>query len=115
MADRIRIVTAGLLLTALVVFGCWRAFAAEPPRTHTIVIAGMKFTPAIVHVEPGDQVVFRNADFLPHTATAKPAGPFDSGMIKPGDTWTLTAPAAGPLHYACTFHPTMEGEIIIDH
>lgn len=113
-ADRIRTIVCGILLTVLAVFGCWRAYAGEAPRTHTVTIAAMKYTPATLHVQPGDRIVFKNDDFLPHTATAKPAGAFDSGMIKSGETWTLTAPAGGTLHYACTFHPTMEGNIVVE-
>jgi plastocyanin len=67
-----------------------------------------------VHVQRGDSIVFKNDDFLPHTATALPAGGFDSGMIKPGESRTLADPVLESTHYHCTYHPTMEGEIVVD-
>lgn len=112
-AARFGLLISSLLLTALVVLGCWRAFAGEAPSVHTVVIEAMKYTPATVRAHAGERVVFTNRDFVPHTATAKPAGPFDSGMIKPGESWSLIVPASGSLHFSCIFHPTMEGEIIV--
>src|SRR5688500_5792814 len=37
------------------------------PATHTIVIAGMKYSPETLTVKRGDIVVWVNKDFFPHT------------------------------------------------
>lgn len=94
-----------------------RAFAAEarPPETHVIVIENMKFTPATVEIRAGDHVTFKNNDLVPHTATTRPkqAASFDTGAMQPGGSFTVSPLAKEPIHYACTFHPTMEGVIVV--
>lgn len=73
----------------------------------------MRFVPATLHVRPGDAVTFKNADLVPHTATAKTAGGFDSGLINPGATWTLQPASTGSLEYRCILHPTMTGVLVV--
>ena len=103
-------------LAALLVVGLPRAWAKEAPRIHIVVIEGMQFNPRTVRVREGEQVVFNNRDLFPHTATSKTkqANSFDSGMIKAGESWTFTPRAGDAIHYACTLHPTMEGEIVVE-
>jgi putative membrane protein len=79
-------------------------------RTHTVTIAGMKFTPASLSVTKGDTVIWVNQDLVPHTATAANAA-FDSGTIPAGGSWRHTVTEAGRLQYACAFHPTMTGAL----
>jgi plastocyanin len=96
--------------------GCRRASAGtEPPAvTHHVLIENMKFTPAIINLRPGDKIEFKNQDLVPHTVTEKGAAPaFDSGAIPMGTTWDFTAGHAGTFTFRCTFHPTMEGSIIV--
>lgn len=111
---RISIVVCAVLLTALTAFGVWKVSATEARRAHTVVIEGMQFSPSSMRIRPGDQVTFRNNDLVPHTATSKGSETFDSGIIKPGESWTVTPPAAQTLRYVCSFHPMMEGEIVVD-
>jgi len=88
------------------------AHAAWPePRTHTVVIEGMQFSPPALTVQRGDRVVWQNKDLVPHTATA--AGGFDSGTIEAGKAWTYVAGKPGTLAYLCTLHPTMKATLIV--
>ncbi len=103
-----------LLLLAPVVLGVRAASAKDEGQTHTVVIENMKFSPGTLRVRPGDRVVFENKDLVPHTATAKPAGAFDSGLVAAGKSWTFIPQSAGTFHYACLFHPTMEGEVVVE-
>jgi plastocyanin len=116
--------TKALSLTAVALLGLATAvsrdggaFAADAPvpATHVVVIEAMKFMPQTLEIHAGDRVTFQNRDLVPHTATTKPNQPlhFDSGLLKPGDSWTVTPDANGSIHYACTFHPVMEGAIIV--
>ena len=73
----------------------------------------MKFSPTTLRIRVGDRVEFKNADLVPHTATAKLAGGFDSEVMKPGKTWTFVPKSAGAFAYRCTFHPMMVGEIAV--
>ena len=96
--------------------GCRRASARaeEPPVTHQVIIENMKFTPAITNLRPGDKITFKNQDLVPHTVTEKGSPPaFDSGVIQMGTTWDFTATRAGTFNFRCTFHPTMEGSIVV--
>jgi plastocyanin len=92
------------------------ASAGGPANTVTVVINNFKFAPASVTVHAGDIVVWKNEGFVPHTATAnggsqKPA--FDSGTIASGGEWRYVARNKGTYNYTCTFHPNMEGKLIV--
>ena len=69
------------------------------------------FTPTSLTLAPGDSVVWVNKDIIPHTATSKKAGVFDSGAIAPGKSWKRTFKTAGVIDYFCTFHPTMKAKL----
>jgi plastocyanin len=111
---------AGVLLAtffacvAFALVGGHHALAAkDAPASHVITIEGMKFSPDAVRVHVGDRIEFKNADLVPHTATAKGANGFDSGLIKAGESWTFAPTKPGSLNYACSFHPTMTGRIVV--
>ncbi|WP_427912385.1 cupredoxin domain-containing protein [Ramlibacter sp. MMS24-I3-19] len=97
---------AGLFVVALAAAPCagWAA-------THDVTIEGMKFEPAEVTVRAGDTVVWHNKDLVPHTATA--AGTFDSKEIGPGKQWSWTARKPGRQPYVCTYHPGMQGTVVV--
>jgi len=84
-----------------------------PPRTHTVEIRGMEFHPAVLTVAVGDTVVWINRDIVPHTATAKGTTKWDTGQLGQGQTGRYVVSRAGVSHYACTFHLTMHGKLII--
>lgn len=68
------------------------------------------FVPPIVSVAPGDTIVWTNADFVPHTATARD-GAWDSKSVDANGVWRFTAQAPGKYEYYCVFHPTMKGTV----
>jgi plastocyanin len=112
---RVAVVVGALLFTAMATVGISRAVAEKvSPSDHVIEIEAMKFQPAALRVRVGDRVRFRNADLVPHTVTAKAAGGFDSGAVKPGESWTLVAKDAGSFGYTCAFHPMMGGELQVE-
>jgi len=88
----------------------WPVLAAA--GEHVVTIDGMAFQPAMVRVKPGDKVVWRNKDVVPHTATA--AGSFDSGAIAPGKSWTWTARGKGQKPYVCVYHPGMKATLEVE-
>ena len=81
-----------------------------PPKRVAIDVSGMAFTPARVEVSAGDTVVWTNHDIVPHTATGQG---FDTGTLNQGASGRLVPTQAGTISYACTFHPTMKGEIVV--
>jgi plastocyanin len=73
----------------------------------------MEFHPAVLTVAVGDTVVWINRDMVPHTATAKGRAKWDTGQLGQGQTGRYVVSRAGTVNYACAFHPTMHGKLII--
>jgi plastocyanin len=84
--------------------------AAAKPRTHTVTMEGMAFSPRVVTAARGDTIVWVNRDLVPHTATTRSPG-FDSKSIGAGKTWRYTIRHTGEMPYLCTFHPAMKGVV----
>ena len=70
------------------------------------------FDPPTLTIARGDTVVWSNADFVPHTSTARDSA-WDSKEIAANATWRYVPPKAGRDEYYCAFHPTMKGTIIV--
>ena len=103
---------ARALLLALV-FVSLEAKAQQNGAVHTVMIEAMQFSPAVVEVRAGDTITWSNKDPFPHTATSEKKKGFDSGEIKPGRTWKMTATKRGEFPYVCTLHPTMKGRLVV--
>lgn len=67
---------------------------------------------ADVAVEPGSTITWINEDSEPHTVTAD-NGLFDSGVLNPGESYTVWLDGAGTVAYHCTIHPSMTGSIAV--
>jgi plastocyanin len=83
-----------------------------PPVTHTVTIDATSYTPARLAVRRGDTIEWVNKDLIPHTATAR-SGDWDSKALEAGASWRLTVKVVGTTDYACLFHPTMTGRIVV--
>ena len=81
-------------------------------KTHTIVIENMSFDPPAATVKPGDKITWINKDLFPHTVSAD-GKTFDSQSIGPNAAWTVVVHKAGSFPYACAFHPTMKGILVV--
>lgn len=103
----------GLLLVAVASAASFGAARRDPATVHTVIIDATSFTPARLRIKPGDSVVWRNRDVIPHTATSGKKGGFDSGTLASGDSWKFTFKAGGEYPYLCSFHPTMKATIVV--
>jgi plastocyanin len=83
---------------------------ANAPLVVQVAMKNMKFSPATIEVKKGDTVEWKNDDITPHTATS---ATFDSGSIASDAAWQHTFKEAGNFRYTCTFHPVMQGTIIV--
>jgi plastocyanin len=104
---------AALLLLTAVALALAPFVSAAPlpkPKSHTVVIEAMQFTPQRIEVRLGDTVVWRNKDFFPHTATAEDHS-FDSGEIAANRSWKFKPRKKGSYPYICTLHPSMKGSL----
>ncbi|HEX9342970.1 MAG TPA: plastocyanin/azurin family copper-binding protein, partial [Actinomycetota bacterium] len=75
-----------------------------------VTMAGLAFKPGTVVVKRGTTVVFHNDDQAPHTVTAD-SGAFDSGVLEPGATFSITVSSG--LTYHCTIHAFMKARIYV--
>ncbi|MDQ6723305.1 MAG: cupredoxin family copper-binding protein [Thermoproteota archaeon] len=82
------------------------------------------YIPSQITINVNDTVRWINNDTESHTVTSglggglasaatnskgKPDGLFDSGLFKPGSSWTFKFNKSGTFNYFCTIHPWMEG------
>jgi plastocyanin len=77
----------------------------------TVTIGDFTFEPAEIHVPVGATVTWTNTHDQPHTATS--AGNFNTGAIQPGESQTVTFATAGTYSYICSFHPFMNGTVVV--
>jgi plastocyanin len=80
---------------------------------HAVTIEGFEFRPPLATVKVGDAVIWRNADLVPHTVSAKDAA-LDSAPIASGGTFRFTAKRKGRFDYICTLHPTMKATLVVE-
>jgi plastocyanin len=104
--------TSGLTgLAAVALLAVVSGSAHATPRTYTVVIDKMIYSPAILTVKAGDTVIWVNHDIFRHSATAKDHS-FNIDMVSKG-TGKTTLKRAGVMVYTCTFHPGMKGKITV--
>jgi plastocyanin len=77
-----------------------------------VIIEGFAFTPESLEITAGTTVTWTNNDAAMHTATADD-GSFDTGAISQGESASVTFDEPGTYTYVCSFHPGMEGTIIV--
>ncbi len=77
------------------------------------------FQPGLLYVNIGTRIMWTNYDTQIHTVTSGSAGSlsseriFDSGMLSPGATFSLTLGQPGIFSYHCTLHPQMIGTVVV--
>ena len=85
---------------------------ASEERRVVVEIRRFKFVPETLIVSPGDVVVWKNMDIVPHAATAKDNG-WDSGTIEAGGERTTSVTRDMGGAYYCRFHPSMVATLYI--
>jgi plastocyanin len=110
-----RVLGAALALCLLAPVGSAFAQDADMP---TVDMQGISFVPVAIHVAPGATVTWTNSSPLAHTVTADD-GAFDSGLLDPGGTFTMTFDSPGAYQFYCQPHggpglTGMSGTIIVD-
>lgn len=88
------------------------AHAEDKQRVHQVMIQKFKFVPDTLTIRKGDQVVWVNQDFAPHTATEKNDA-WDTDRLNKNESFKIDFSAAGEIDYFCRFHPNMRGKIIV--
>jgi plastocyanin len=110
-----------MVMSVVLLTGCTKAgtspygATSAPPaasQPNTVVMSNIAFGPDSIIVSVGTSVVWQNNDGVNHTATSD-TGLFDTGIISPGTSKSLTFNAAGRFPYHCTVHPMMTATVIV--
>ena len=80
--------------------------------TVQIQIKGMNFHPDAVSVAPGTTVQWTNEDAFGHTTTSD-TKLWDSGLLKPGASYSHTFTQPGTYPYHCAVHTFMTGTVTV--
>jgi plastocyanin len=103
-------------ILAAALFAGQAAYASQPGPAQAsgakaVDIDHFKFTPHKLEIAKGTKVTFSNSAAVAHTATDP--GAFDSGPIKPGDSFAVRFDQKGTFAYHCEIHPFMHGKIVV--
>lgn len=79
------------------------------PKSDTVVINLMQFSPADLKVEKGDTILWINKDLVDHNVKDTINHLFYSDTLKTGQSYKWIATKSA--NYICTIHPTMNGAI----
>ena len=79
----------------------------------TVRINGMRFEPSNITVKPGTTVTWVHASSMPHTITGE-LDALRSSTLHGGQQYSHTFDAPGRYDYACDFHPSMKGSVIVE-
>jgi plastocyanin len=77
------------------------------------------FEPSLLYVNVGTRITWTNYDSQIHTVTSGTTGSsssgeiFDSGILSPGATFSVTLIQPGIFSYQCTLHPQMVGTVVV--
>jgi plastocyanin len=101
--------TAALLFGFLLLVGHTRAVHADPGA---VGIMNVAFSPNAITINAGDSVTWTNneSDGTPHTVTADDQS-WDSGIMSPGGSYTVTFSAPGDFTFHCNVHLSMTGVV----
>ena len=80
-------------------------------KTYRVQIKDNSFSPSVLHARVGDTITWTNVGAMPHTVTAG-NGAFDH-MVSPGQSFSYALRAAGSVSYVCSFHPGMNGSLVV--
>jgi plastocyanin len=80
-----------------------------PPRSYTIVISQMKFTPEYLTINRGDTVTWINSDMVEHNITEAASKEWSSSGLPPGKKWSKVVQQS--YDYYCSIHPVMKGSL----
>ncbi len=85
---------------------------AQEQNAWLVYIGDNFFEPADAAIEPGSTITWINNGNVPHTVTAD-NGLFDSGVLYPGDSYTVWFDGQGTVTYYCAIHPEMRGSVTV--
>lgn len=86
----------------------------KPGKTETIeMLDNWIFNPVKLEATVGTTVTWVNNSDIVHQVTGDDLAFDDSGLIEPGQSFSMTFSKPGTYRYHCSPHPNMEGTIVI--
>lgn len=80
----------------------------------TVDIRDYVYEPGNLQVPVGATVTWVNYDSVPHTATAKDGGDWDTGTFRKNESESITFDEPGEYLYYCTLHPQMVARLVVE-
>lgn len=88
------------------------AVSGSAATTAEVTMPGKLYAPGRLDVLVGTTVTWQNVDRSTHTVTEDDDA-FDSGHIRPGDSFSMAFPKSGTFRFHCTIHRFMRGELSV--
>ncbi len=82
------------------------------PKDYTVTIKDFSYDPKTIEVNVGDRVTWVNEGAYPRSATY--TGVFDTEVIGPGGSATVTMTTPGTFEYYSLTHMAMKGTVIVE-
>ena len=93
----------------------------EMKQNKTVVnITSSGFSPANITINAGGSVIWRNGNSANHNVSSAPHpihttySPLNLGVIKPGESKSLTFPTAGTYKYHDHLNPSLTGSVTVE-
>jgi plastocyanin len=86
--------------------------SAPGPGANEVWMQNTAFSPSTITVSVNSTVTWTNKDNMNHNVTSN-SGLFSSGTIATAGSYSHQFTAAGTYPYNCTFHPGMNGTVIV--
>ena len=88
------------------------AVSGSAATTADVTMPGKLYAPGRLDVLVGTTVTWQNVDRSTHTVTEDDDA-FDSGHIRPGDSFSMVFPTSGTFRFHCTIHRFMRGTLSV--
>jgi len=80
---------------------------------HAVIQKNSAFSIAEMKINPGDSIVFKNDDTVPHNVfSSSKAFQFSTNVQLPGNSATVTFKQPGTVEVRCVIHPAMK--LVVD-
>lgn len=80
-----------------------------PAAEHVIAQKNSAFSEAEIKIKPGDSIVFKNEDSVPHNVFSATKGfQFNSNVQLPNEAATIPFKQTGTIEVRCVIHPNMK-------
>ncbi len=89
------------------------AFDGALEATDAVKLVDYAFAPQRITVAAGHAVTFTNTGTETHNASSSDQGGWDTGMLKTGQSASVTFNRPGTYNFNCSPHPSMIGQIVV--